>query len=121
MIRNAVLHLLNEQPLMADIEAQPKATDVVLICTNLRTMNGSRPVFIDRMESIFVFPYTQVRFIEVPRLAKTAKPPGGSEEAALPGGPGSSAAPAPPAPEPPPEPEGELEIDEDFLRRVREI
>lgn len=121
MIKNAVLHLTNEQPLMADIEAQPKASDVVLICTNLRTMNGARPVFIDRMESTFVFPYTQVRFIEVPRVAKTAKPPGGGQESALPSGsPGSTGAPEP-APEQPPEPEGELEIDEDFLRRVREI
>ena len=117
MIKNAVLHLLNEQPLMADIEAQPKASDLVLICTNLRMMNGARPVFIDRMESTFVFPYSQVRFIELPRVAKTAKPPGGSQEAALPSG--SPGAPAP-APEPPPEAEGELEIDEDFLRRVRE-
>jgi hypothetical protein len=117
MIKNAVLHLLNEQPLMADIEAQPKASDLVLICTNLRMMNGARPVFIDRMESTFVFPYSQVRFIEVPRVAKTAKPPGGGQETALPGGPPGAPA---PTPEPPPEAEGELEIDEDFLRRVRE-
>jgi hypothetical protein len=117
VIKNAVLHLLNEQPLLADIEGQPKASDFVLVCTNLRMMNGSRPVFIDRMESTFIIPYAQVRFIELPRVAKAAKPPGGTEEAVLPGPPGAPE----PAPAPPSEPEGELEIDEDFLRRVREI
>jgi hypothetical protein len=114
VIRNVVIHLLNEQPLLADIDAQPKPSDVTLVCTNLRTMNGTRPVFIDRMESTFVFPYTQVRFIEVPRVAKAAKPGTAAEPEPL-------AVPGPETPPPAPEPEGDLEIDEDFLRRVREI
>ncbi len=118
MIKNVIIHLANEQPLLADIETQPKPSDMVLVCTNLRTMNGTRPVFIDRMESMFVFPYTQVRFIEVPRVAKAAKQPAAGQEPAtpeLPAGVPEVAAPAAP------EPEADLEIDEDFLRRVREI
>jgi hypothetical protein len=114
VIKNVVIHLLNEQPLLADIEEQPKPSDVALVCTNLRTMNGTRPVFIDRMESTFVFPYTQVRFLEVPGLAKSARGPAADQEAV-------AAQSPPPEPPPSPEPEGDLEIDEDFLRRVREI
>jgi hypothetical protein len=118
VIRNAVLHLLNEQPLMADLETQPAPSDVVLVCTNLRTMNGTRPVFIDKMESIFIFPYSQVRFIELPRAATAGKQqPGDEDETAS----GRGPAPAAKSPERPPEPEADLEIDEDFLRRVREI
>ncbi len=118
MIKNVVIHLVNEQPLLADIEALPKASDVVLVCSNLRMMNGSRPVFVDRIESTFVFPYAQVRFIETPKIVKAGKQPSAAaDQPSVAQGPEAE----PPTPEPPPEAEGDLEIDEDFLRRVREI
>jgi hypothetical protein len=108
VIRNAVIHISNEQPLLADIFELPSPGDQGLRCTNLRTMNGKRPVFVDRSESIFFFPYIHIRFIEIP-----------------PGAGGSGDLPVvveeqPPAGVPGGEPEAELEIDEDFLRRIRE-
>ena len=116
MIRNVVIHLMNEQPLLADVEAMPGPTDVAFVCTNLRTMNGTRPVFIDRMESVFVFPYATIRFIELPNAVLEGAEPDGQRD---PSGrrQGRDARPAEPAPAAEPE----LEIDEDFLRRVREI
>lgn len=113
MIRNAVLHLNNEQPLLADLFEAPSAGDVGLRCTNLRTMNGSRPVFVDDSASIFFFPYLHIRFVEIP--------PG----AIIEGDPDLARA-LPDQPESPTsalesEPEPELEIDEDFLRRIREV
>ena len=65
VIKNAVIHLLNEQPLLADLYEMPKALDQGLLCTNLRMMDGKRPVFVDRIESIFFFPYLHVRFLEI--------------------------------------------------------
>jgi hypothetical protein len=107
MIRGAVLHLLNEQPLLADLFALPTATDTGVVCTNLRTLSGKRPVFVDHEASIFYFPYSHIRFVEIH--------PGAEGAPAAPAGEDAAAAPeAPPA-----EPE-DLEIDEDFLRRVRE-
>ena len=99
MIR-AVVHLLNDQPVVADLEEAPKPGDLNLICTNVRTLEGRRPVFVDRSDSTFVFPYVAIRFVEIPsgEVAPERAP-----EAA------TSAA----------EPD-ELEIDEDFLRRVRD-
>ena len=102
-LRNAVLHLLNEQPLLCDLFEAPAGTDVVVICTNLRTMNGKRPVFADHSESIFYFPYTHIRFLEIPPGADGKTPPPDGRRR-----------------EPEPEAEPELEIDEDFLRRVRD-
>jgi hypothetical protein len=32
----------------------------------MRTMNGTKPVFVDFADSTFVFPVSQVRFIEIP-------------------------------------------------------
>ena len=121
MIRDVVLHMNNEQPLLADLFEAPSPGDVGLRCTNLRTMNGKRPVFVDDSASIFFFPYLHIRFVEIPPGAISGIDP----ELAL-------AADADRAPvlrhaaEPAGEPDAEraldddLEIDEDFLRRVRE-
>ena len=96
---------------MADLYAIPAATDVTLLCTNLRDKNGKRPIFADDSSSVFVFPMIHMRFIEVPpgtrrgdrRRRPAARRRGGR------------------SPRPAPEPEEELEIDEDFLRRVRDV
>ena len=87
----------------------PKAEDQGLVCTNLRMMDGKRPIFVDRIESVFFFPYLHIRFLEIPPdssgLVEVEAP---SEEAA-------------PAPAETAEPEEDLELDEDFLRRIREV
>ena len=122
MIRDVVLHVNGEQPLLADLFEAPSPGDVGLRCTNLRQMNGKRPVFVDDIASIFFFPYLHIRFVEIPPAAVS-----GDSSLELPGGDGaerparSRASASAPAAEPEPEAEGELEIDEDFLRRIREV
>lgn len=116
MIRNAVIHITNEQPLLADLFETPTPTDVSLVCTNVRMLDGKKPIFIDHSTSIFVFPYLNVRFVEIvpgstAGLAELA--PGDLAQDA---GHSNGAEPAEPA-----EPEVELELDEDFLRRIREV
>jgi len=117
VIRNVILHINNEQPLLADLYEPPSPGDVGLRCTNLRQMNGKRPVFVGDVKSIFFFPYLHIRFVEIPPGAMAGS---GSaletvvdDTGVVPHGPG---APPPPVPETEPD----LEIDEDFLRRVRE-
>ena len=108
MIRNAVIHLLNEQPVLADLYEMPQPRDQGLLCTNLRTMDGKRPVFIERMDGVFFFPYLHVRFLEIPTGSTglpEIEPPAGSREA-----PGPSA-----------EPDADVELDEEFLRRIRDV
>ena len=95
MIR-AVIHPISDQPLVVDIEEMPTAVDVSLVCFNVRTIDGKRPKFIDRKTSTFLFPLASIRFVEV-YSAQEAVEEAGAEA----------------------EPE-ELEIDEEFLRRVRE-
>jgi len=94
----AVIHPLNDQPLVVEIVDLPLATDVAIVCKNVRSIDGKRPKFIDRKDSTFVFPYATIRFVEIYSTS-----PSGEDEAE------AEAA----------EPE-ELEIDEEFLRRVRE-
>ena len=109
MIRNAVIHLANEQPLVADLFEMPTSSDVALVCTNLRMLNGQRPVFIDAIDSVFLFPLVHIRFVEIPSRAT------GTVARA------DEAAPAVVVPSGDAAPEPDLELDEDFLRRVREI
>ena len=113
VIRNAILHLNNEQPLLADLFEVPGNNDVGLRCTNLRMMNGKRPVFVEEIASVFFFPYLHIRFVEIPPVAAAETglvmpvpvAVGVAEE--------TDAADADDG-------DGELEIDEDFLRRIRE-
>jgi hypothetical protein len=114
VIRNVILHLNNEQPLLADLYEAPSAGDVGLRCTNLRLMNGKRPVFVDDSKSIFFFPYLHIRFVEIPPGAITGSDPSMAVTAE---GNEPRVEQAPPAPEV----EADLEIDEDFLRRIREV
>ena len=113
VIKNAVLHIANEQPLLCDLFELPNPSDVALRCTNLRMMDGKRPVFIDDISSVFIFPYLHIRFVEVPPAAAAAT--GLPIQVPVAAAVTASQAPAPA------EDDGELEIDEDFLRRIREV
>jgi len=113
VIRNAILHINNEQPLLADLYEPPSPGDVGLRCTNLRQLNGKRPVFVDDVKSIFFFPYLHIRFVEIPpaAIAGADSSLATIDDDAMDGREGSPAS----------EPEPDLEIDEDFLRRIREV
>jgi len=103
VIRNVVIHMQGEQPLLADIEALPTPTDACVVCTNMRMSNGKRPTFVDRSDNWFLIPLLHIRFVEIPANSM----------------PGAENRPVETAIVPVEEPE-ELEVDEDFLRKIRE-
>jgi hypothetical protein len=127
MLRNAVLHISNEQPLLADLFELPNPTDVAVRLTNLRSLDGKRPVFVDDSKAVFLFPYHRVSFIEIPQAAMAAAGVGNAVDAGvaadvpgtmpIPVGAGVHAS----LPAETPAEDDELEIDEDFLRRIREV
>ena len=142
MIRNVVLHFPNEQPLLADLYDLPGPTDAGLLCTNVRGIDGHKPVFIDRTEATFFFPYRGIRFLEIPPGALAVHQSEGGASPVVARLDEMQARPedrprAYPATEPGPrdllpvplgapdeeplEPELDLEIDEDFLQRIRDI
>ena len=90
------------QPLAVDLFELPKPSDITVVCTNVRTVDGKKPVMIDFQSSTFVFPMAMVRFVEIPQSTAEAERAAGLAAALVTA-----------------EPE-DLEIDEDFLRRVRE-
>ena len=133
MIRNVVIHASNEQPLMADLFDLPSAEDAGLVCTNVRMMDGKRPVFIDHIDSTFFFPYHVIRFIEIPKGAVPAqgrrrrKGPGLADDVAADSGEVEPESLLPVAVGGPDGTNGDgeldidIEIDEGFLQRVRDI
>jgi hypothetical protein len=111
VIRNVVLHLNNEQPVVVDLFELPAAVDLGLRCTNMRTLDGKRPVFIDDIKAVFFFPYLHVRFVEIPPRALIGTELEVEIEVAVP-----VTVPADESLD-----DADLEIDEDFLRRIREV
>jgi hypothetical protein len=135
MIRNVVLHLHGELPMKADIESLPTAADAGLLCTNLRTMEGRKPLSTEFLDSVYLIPYNIIRFIEIPRasihlagldLDLPSSPAAIPAEAqsAPEGSVIVTPAPSSRAGEPSPSEEDEelerLELDAELLRRIRE-
>ncbi|MHB8893232.1 MAG: hypothetical protein ACYC65_14450 [Candidatus Limnocylindrales bacterium] len=133
MIPNVRIHVSNEQPLLADLYDLPSASDAGLVCTNVRAVDGKRPIFIDSSAATFFFPYHVIRFLEIPEgslgsvrtrggaadPADAARSDGASQTepgnrypviVALPAGEGDDG-----------DLDIELEIDEDFLQRIRDV
>jgi hypothetical protein len=106
VIRGVIVHLLNEQPVVVDLLEMPTPGDAGLVCTNVRMLDGRKPIFIDSIDSTFFFPYLNVRFLEILTERGQGAPGGGETSEPV------SAAPA--------AEDEDLEIDEDFLRRIRD-
>ena len=139
MITNVCIHVENEQPLLCDLYDLPTSADAGLLCTNVRSMDGKRPVFIDQASSTFFFPYHVIRFLEIPerQMAGRRVPSGRRVAAARPASddlpedetfdtdePIDDASRLPVAVGAPDEANAEdleLEIDEGFLQRIRDI
>jgi hypothetical protein len=138
VIRNVCIHVANEQPLLADLFALPSAADAGLVCTNVRSLDGKRPVFIDDTRATFFFPYHVIRFLEIPASAVKAgrvKARGGTARPDPLDGDGASdelpdddaerqlviAVGAPADQDADEEVDLDIEIDEGFLQRIRDI
>lgn len=111
MIRNVVIHQAGQLPVVADVRELPSQGDVNLICTNIRTVDGKRPTFIDHTDSWFLIPLVTVRFLEVPKGAMAGA---GQDDDFAPEE-------EPTEPEAAPVDEGPTEPDEDLLARIRNI
>jgi len=105
VIPNAIIHLNNDLPVLADLEKLPDGPDRSITCTNIRTIDGKRPAFVHDPKSTFVFPLSVIRLIEARR--ESIDPIGAIEDSQ-----------APVAQEPDSYDE---EPDEDLLAKIRSI
>lgn len=119
MIRDIIIHLVGDQPMLCDVQAMPTPGDVSLVCTNLRGVDGRKPISTDFLDSWFVIPMAFVRFIEIPQRSLAGTGIGEGLALAVAGTPAAAvASPAPPEPE---EDGDDLASGEELLRRIREV
>ena len=60
-----LLHILNEDPILAEIESLPKSDTLNLIVQNPRLRDGKSLPYLDRDVNMVIWPMSRVNFIEV--------------------------------------------------------
>ena len=115
VVPNVILHLINELPVVADLDELPSGSDRNVRCSNIRTVDGKRPAFVHDKNSVFVFPMSMIRFLEAPHAGSETSEDFEVQNNGLPAIPETTA-----QPEPPPLDEDE-EPNEDLLARIRSV
>ena len=114
VVPNVILHLINELPVVADLEDLPAGGDRSLRCTNIRTVDGKRPAFVHDKNSVFIFPMSMIRLIEAPHGVSDADEEFEAQN-------GMPAIPEVTSPPPMPPLDEDEEPNEDLLARIRSV
>ncbi|MDX1521863.1 MAG: hypothetical protein R3264_09565 [Anaerolineae bacterium] len=64
MAITVVVHVMNAEPFIAEIEELPTETSQILTCTNPRQRNGKAVTYIEPDATKVIFPWHRVSFIE---------------------------------------------------------
>ena len=65
MAHTVLIHLLNEDPVMAEMDGLPDPNSFYIICTNPRRRDGKSLHYITPEAVSFIFPWNRITFIEV--------------------------------------------------------
>lgn len=60
-----IVHILNEDPIMGDVDKLPEENDSLLIINNPRKRDGKDLSYIDANVTKVIWPITRINFIEV--------------------------------------------------------
>jgi hypothetical protein len=62
---SVILHLPNEEPILAEMDELPKASDTSISVNNLRKRDGGRVAYIDAEAEKIIFAWHRIAFIEI--------------------------------------------------------
>ncbi|NLE99351.1 MAG: hypothetical protein GX601_00080 [Anaerolineales bacterium] len=65
MSHTILVHLISEEPILAEIDEIPTATDQVLICSNVRRRDGHEISYISPEATTVIFPWSRIQCVEV--------------------------------------------------------
>ena len=65
MSYTVLLHILNEEPILAEVEKIPSPSDQILIITDPRRRDGREVSYLIPEASSFVFPWSRIHCVEV--------------------------------------------------------
>ena len=60
-----VIHLFNEDPVLADMDKLPEPTHLSIVITNPRRRDGKALSYVTEGAQTFVFPWSRISFLEV--------------------------------------------------------
>ncbi len=60
-----LIHVANEDPIMADVEELPAPTDQAVICSNIRRRDGKDVHYVDAQAVTFMIPWHRIMLLEV--------------------------------------------------------
>ncbi len=65
MSLEVIIHLHNEDPVLADVESLPDPTHQFLYVTNPRRRDGRSLHYVTEGATSFIFPWTRITFVEI--------------------------------------------------------
>ncbi len=65
MAYTVIIHMLNDQPLLADMEELPDPNSQALHCTNLRQKDGKDVGHVDMRAASFLIPWHRITLVEL--------------------------------------------------------
>jgi hypothetical protein len=65
MSMEVIVHLHNEDPILAEIDQMPDPTHQSIILTNPRRRDGQPLHYVTEGATAFIFPWTRITFIEI--------------------------------------------------------
>ncbi len=65
MAYTVVIHLVGEEPVIAEMERLPNPTDNCVICTGVRRKDGKPVEYVDANADVIIFPWHRISIIEV--------------------------------------------------------
>ena len=61
----ALVHVKNEDPIVAELDEIPSATDNLIILKNPRRRDGKDIHYLDNQVTLVIFPYERINFVEI--------------------------------------------------------
>lgn len=65
MPKTVILHILNEDPILADMEDLPNPSAIYISCNNLRKRDGKPVNYLTPGAKTILFPWSRINFIEI--------------------------------------------------------
>ncbi|HEX2915250.1 MAG TPA: hypothetical protein VH186_31085 [Chloroflexia bacterium] len=65
MAKTVILHILNEDPIVADMEDLPDPGSSYITCTNLRKRDGKPVTYLTPGARTILYPWNRINFIEI--------------------------------------------------------
>jgi len=65
MAYTVLIHLMNEDPIMGEMEELPGPTATNVVCSNVRRRDGKDVHFVTPEATTLIFPWHRISFIEV--------------------------------------------------------